>query len=398
MPDVDLLILGGGCAGLSLGLRLAELPGSGRTMILESRNVYQNDRTWCFWRHGPHRFDHLVSHSWQRMEVSSTARQVAFQCASTPYQMIPADRFYAEAQGAIDKSENVSLATGMAVTKPPAFENGRWHVSTNAGSITARRIVDTRPPTVVQASDALLWQSFFGEEIECDRPVFDPATAALMQFIPTRGGDIVFRYVLPSSPVRALIETTVFGLNRLQAADLAPIHAEGVTELTRGGLVRVLRSERGMLPMGKTARPGKCKSGYVHAGLMDGAARPSTGYAFQRIQRWAEMCAARIGAGKEAAGHAPDPLLRRYMDRLFLRVLKAHPERGPELFTRMFGDAGCDRVIRFLSDRETVVDCARIGLSLPLGLFVDEFAHGFMGSPRDASLQAAGIGTREKAA
>jgi lycopene beta-cyclase len=46
----DLIILGGGCAGLSLARRLSELgEDCPQTVILESRSSYTDDRTWCFW-------------------------------------------------------------------------------------------------------------------------------------------------------------------------------------------------------------------------------------------------------------------------------------------------------------------------------------------------------------
>ncbi len=47
---VDLLILGGGCAGLSLASRLAEFgKDAPKVLIIEQRESYTNDRTWCFW-------------------------------------------------------------------------------------------------------------------------------------------------------------------------------------------------------------------------------------------------------------------------------------------------------------------------------------------------------------
>ena len=52
--QVDLIILGGGCAGLSLALNLAK-QGSvcPNTLILEKREAYSNDRTWGFWQQQP---------------------------------------------------------------------------------------------------------------------------------------------------------------------------------------------------------------------------------------------------------------------------------------------------------------------------------------------------------
>ena len=381
MTDTDLLILGGGCSGLSLGLRLAENARPSRTVILESRTAYDNDRTWCFWRQRSHRFEHLVSEQWSKMAVTSAARSIAFDCAATPYQMIPAGRFYAAAQQAVAQSGHVSLSTGVTVLHPPIFTGGRWNVSTSAGTITARRIVDTRPPSASLAADPLLWQSFYGQEIACERPSFDPTTVGLMHFARSLNGNIMFHYVLPSSPTCALVETTVFGPHRLGAPDLGVAQADAVARLCGGAPVSILREEVGVLPMGMSAPLAAQEHGYVRVGLMSGAARPSTGYAFQRIQRWADACAADIGAGREARRHQPDPILQRMMDRLFLRVLRGHPERGPELFVRMFGDAGADRVIRFLSDQGTLADCVTIGLHLPLRLFLGELARSLVQEP-----------------
>jgi len=47
----DLIIIGGGCAGLSLAARLSRYGGDApRTLVVDSRTSYTNDRTWCFWK------------------------------------------------------------------------------------------------------------------------------------------------------------------------------------------------------------------------------------------------------------------------------------------------------------------------------------------------------------
>ncbi|MEY2979796.1 MAG: hypothetical protein RL562_23, partial [Planctomycetota bacterium] len=62
MPDLDLVVLGGGLAGLSLAERLAAAGAQApRTVVLEARADYADDRTWCFWRHEPHRYEELVA-------------------------------------------------------------------------------------------------------------------------------------------------------------------------------------------------------------------------------------------------------------------------------------------------------------------------------------------------
>ena len=371
--EVDTLILGGGCAGLSLGVRLAERAQN--ALILESRASYSNDRTWCFWRHRAHRWEHLVSRSWTSLSLSSATADATVNCADSPYQMIEAGRFYDAATQAIAAAPAVQLCMNETITDEPQLIDGLWRVRTATKEVAARYVVDTRPPRSPRLGDAVLWQSFLGQEVAWDAPTVDPHKVALMDFVETaearqtRG--VMFTYVLPFSAQRALIHTTVFGAEPINADALANHQARALQRLSRDTAKRgqtahyIERSESGILPMGMTVSVPAPGAHYVRAGLMSGGARPSTGYAFQRIQRWADSCAAALHAGRGPVGHAPDSLTRRGMDRLFLRVIRDYPERAPEMFVRLFSTANPARVLRFLSDEGSLVDCLAVIATLP---------------------------------
>ena len=111
---------------------------------------------------------------------------------------------------------------------------------------------------------------------------------------------------------------------------------------------------------------------YIKVGLTAGAARPCTGYAFQRIQRWADSCAKRLGEGHPAIGHPADPLLLRAMDHLFLSVLRAHPEKAPDIFLSLFANTQSDRMIRFLSGRGRLADYWNVIGALPILPFLQQ--------------------------
>ncbi len=367
--DVDVLILGGGCAGLSLGQRLAEISTSTRrALILEARQAYVHDRAWCFWRTAPHRYDHLVTHQWSTLQVGTA--QV--DCRDTPYQLLPSGAFYDDTGATIARADKVELRLDMSVTAPPVRHGEGWCVETNQGRVSAAQIIDTRPLCAPAAGGAVLWQSFFGQEVSCEAGIFHSDVCILMDFSDVRHGDVLFHYILPQSSIRALVETTVFGVRPLGVADLADHQSRVMERVCRNAAFTVLRSESGMLPMGLTSPLPNNGATYVRAGLMSGGARPSTGYAFQRIQRWAELSAHAIAGGGLAQGHAPDAFVQRLMDRLFLRVLRNHPERGAELFTRIFSTSETARVIRFLSDSGSTLDQLAIMATLPIGLFLRE--------------------------
>ena len=304
------------------------------------------------------------------MRLTSNARTVLVDCGSTPYQMLPAEKFYSASLSAISMAKNISLKLNAAVRRDPRKIGGFWEVETNAGVFSGRAIVDTRPQQLPARGGALLWQSFYGQEIECDKPVFDPSCMDLMNFLPSDHRCIPFVYVLPTSPTRALVELTVFGIDPLQPEDLSFKLDAAIAQRTKNGSFRVMRSERGVLPMGLRAHPVPADHSYVRVGVMAGGARPSTGFAFQRIQRWADACATSILGGVLPLRHARDPAVLQMMDDLFLKVLRANPENAGDIFCSLFGNVDTSRVIRFLNGEGSWLDHAAVISALPFSPFI----------------------------
>jgi lycopene beta-cyclase len=377
-PDADLIVLGGGCAGLSLAQRLAEAgPAAPRALVLEARGSYGDDRTWCFWRTRPHRHERIVSQAWPRVRVATADGRAAIaETPGAPYQMIRGAHFYAAAQDAIAAGPRVDLALGAAVGAVERRGDGLLRVETGEGALTARAVVDTRPDRRPAPGGARLWQSFHGREIRVDAPVFETSTVELMRFARPRADRVAFTYVLPLAPDRALVEATAFAADPLPPPALFGDLERAIAEASGGRGGASLREEHGVLPMGLLAgllgppAPGPEGPGYVRAGLMAGGARPSSGYAFRRIQAWADSCAAALLAGSAPVPAAPDGRLLAVMDRLFVDVLAAAPARGPDLFAALFHRTPPLRLVRFLSDEPSLLDAAAIAAALPPAPFL----------------------------
>ena len=60
------------------------------------------------------------------------------------------------------------------------------------------------------------------------------------------------------------------------------------------------------------------------------------------------------------------------MDKVFLKVLKNHPQLAPELFIRMFNQVPTARLLRFLGDNPTIADALWMVASLPKLVFLKE--------------------------
>ena len=323
--DCDILVLGGGCAGLSLATLLADAGGrSPHIAILEPREAYGHDRTWSGW-HANHRFSACARARWTRWALSAGERHVVRSSVATPYETIPADRVYDEALRAIDGSSRITLHRGVTAAGIGEAADRAW-VETTEGRLTAALVVDTRPPPLAAVAEGLL-QTFAGLEVETETPCFDASTVGLMDFAPASADGITFLYTLPFSPMRALHELTRMAPEHAPAFDGAAVHRVLAAKL---GAFRIIRQESGCLPM-RMLPAGRRSRRVLRLGSPAGALRPSTGYGFATIQAQAEALARLLLAGPDQAvgwEAPPAPGWMRFMDRLFLRVLRAHPEAG----------------------------------------------------------------------
>ena len=72
MKEFDYIIIGGGCAGLSLAYELdIHSKLKDKTLaIIEPRNEYKKDKTWSFWKVSSHNFDDCVKKSWDNFTIN----------------------------------------------------------------------------------------------------------------------------------------------------------------------------------------------------------------------------------------------------------------------------------------------------------------------------------------
>ena len=384
MPDAfDLIILGAGCAGLNLAMALAKAgKACPRILILEARSSYQNDRSWCFWSNPDSAT--VTQYQWPTLRLSAAKNSLQIDNSKRPYQMLTAENFYAQAQAIIKTNQNITLRLSAEITAEPEKINSNWRVQTQAGQVSAPLLVDTRSSIKPVLGGAVLWQSFYGLEIECEQPVFDVSCVDLMNFLPANTKQVEFVYVLPLSATRALIELTVFGQQPLLPMALTQQLDAAIFARCGAAKFQVIRREQGILPMGLKSAAQGLDASRVQVGVMAGAARPSTGYAFRRIERWAAECARALldVSGPRLVGHTPDPLIIRLMDKLFLQVLKAEPQCGAGLFMSMFGKAKPERLIRFLSGEARFTDCLAVIAACPYLPFLRALGRLVMASPK----------------
>lgn len=364
VADVDVAIVGGGCAGLSLGVHLAEHGDlRGRVAILEARTEYRRDRTWCGWSVAPHAFQGCVDRSWDRWVTRHQGQVVTQRSSALPYEHIRADRFYGSAVKRISASPLVELRLGEAVTEV-IEQAGTFEVHAAGTVLRARTVIDTRPPKATPAPDGGLLQHFVGQEVITEDPVFDPRTATLMDFDVDQRHGLHFVYVLPGAERQALVESTVISPEPLPRE----VYHSRIQDYVQTNLGTEITSvefeESGVIPMHPIdAEAGT--SGVVLAGTLGGAVKPSSGYGFHGIQRQAAALADALVHGRPTPAGPPRSGLDRWLDRVFLGYLERHPERGPEVFQRLFRRVDGGTLARFLMERPTAADRLRVVAAMP---------------------------------
>ncbi|MFK7989493.1 MAG: FAD-dependent oxidoreductase [Sandaracinaceae bacterium] len=367
----DIVIVGAGCAGLSLAWQLAKRGPQGRRVVLvDPRTEHTRDRTWCFWNVAPHDFEDLVSHRWAAWRVrEKNGTWVTRTSPGRRYERLEADRFYDRVRGRLAEEPGIELRLG--VTARHIHDAGdRVIVDTSEGTIAASMAFDSRPPlprgAAIPGRDVSLLQHFEGWEVETSEPIFEPAVATLMDFDhpPQPSDGLAFTYVLPTSPTRALVEVTWFSAevlpNDVYASHLEAWLADrGVAEWN------VRHRERGVLPMRADSfaiRPSK----RIHRiGLAGGAAKPSTGYAFQAIQRQSRRLAAKLERDLVPATVPPRDRVPSAQDAVFLSYLARDPERGRRALVRLFDRVEPDLLIRFLSDAASPAETLEVMAAMP---------------------------------
>ena len=356
----DLAIIGAGCAGLSLAARLAEISPHLKIVLIDPRQTFEDDRTWCFWSAGNTPVEHLIDKRWQSWRFSNAeGRAITHHAELSQYACVRAERVY---KSTLLRIENAGFQLRLGETvRELALDADCVRLLVGEDRVLARNVVDTRTPQHIKAK---LFQVFSGVEVETEIDRFELGQAGLMEDMGCDEYGFHFTYTLPFSSRRALIEFTRFSPIAMSATSL---DSQLQALLTQRGLnrARILRREHGVLPMGQVIEPPSKDPRWVRAGAGAGALRSATGYAFLRIQNWAETCAASLARGGPPQAQQAEPPLRAWLDAVFLSALTKQPTSAADYFLRMARALTPDAFARFMSDAARSRDLAHLMTELP---------------------------------
>jgi lycopene beta-cyclase len=359
----DLIIVGAGAAGLSLAQHFLHSPlGNHSILIVEQDAKERNDRTWCFWTERPTRFDVIVYRTWRAIQFAGGDAVHKSALQRYRFQMIRGADLYAYMRHELAAHPNVTLVRDQV--RQVASAEDHAHVVTEAQTYAGRWAFDSRlDGSAWQPNPArhhLLRQHFKGWLVETPQAAFDPACVTLLDFRTPQKGEMRFFYVLPFSARKALVEFVLFSRDDHDQA--LRNYVEGVLGLHA---YRVIAEESGVNPLTDRPFPRRASERVLNIGVRGGRLKPSSGYAFMRIQQ----DSAAIVQSLLEHGHPFDipvtPSFYRLCDALMLHVMQHQGGKMEALFSAMFRNNPVERIFRFLDEAASPRDEAAMIASMP---------------------------------
>lgn len=369
MKKTDILILGAGCAGSSLAHYLEDFGYAGKVNLVDSRTDFSREQRWCSWGDLPLSLQPLVKESWQEWTVRDENQTISQTSDKFRYQQIHASDFYTHFHSHWQNSATpITLNLGEKVLRV-VNQKDCVEVTTDKEFWQAEMVFDARhqgSPSFEKAQNSksiYFEQTFVGWIIKSPRSVFDPKNATLMDFRTRQSDDVNFIYVLPYSENEALVESTSFSRNGSNRRTHLAALKEYISEHF-GDDYEIKSEESGELPMTTAKFPTKISERIFAIGIAGGNARPSSGYAFQRIQRHTSKIARAIIDKKEFPQNFA-PSKYDLFDKIFLEAIADSPRCGKDYFMKMFGKVSADSLIRFLLDESSLSDDLAMVAAMP---------------------------------
>jgi lycopene beta-cyclase len=373
----DAILVGGGAAGLSLAYHLLVSPlRDRRILIIDRDRKGKNDRTWCFWSQRPTHFSPIYFRSWEKCAFRSERLQRTYDLSPYRYNMLRGLDFYEFTRSELSARPNIDFITAPVdqVWETPEAAL----VSAGGETFEADWIFDSRftPDTLWKTSDRwhYLRQHFVGWEVETNEDCFDPAVPILFDFRTPQLGSMRFIYVLPFTPRNALVEYTIFSPTLLTIAEYESGLQSYLREVVGAHEYTIHSLEKGDIPM--TDHPLTRRTGMriLNIGTRGGRVKPSSGYAFMRIQQ----DSAAIMHSLERYGdpfHLPQsPPRYRLFDSMLLQILYRQGHLSESVFTALFQNNPIHRIFSFLDETGGVWDNLKVMASVPALPFMRAWA------------------------
>lgn len=367
----DYIICGAGAAGLSLAVRLANSEKS--VLIIDPDPKDKNDRTFSFWKNKPSFFDNIIAKTWPKLIFNSDKTHIDLEMGSYTYNMIRGIDFYKHCKNIIEKSSNILLKREKIEQISESDEVVT--VQTDQASYNCEYAFKSFIKKDIDFSKSqFVIQHFLGYEVECASGTFEEDTAIFMDFSIDQDNETRFMYVLPSNDREALIELAIFSNDIPDETFYKKIIDDYIKNNLGINSFKIKAIEIGQIPMTNYSFKTKSKSKIVPIGTAAGAVKPSSGFAFHRIQEHLDelLKCLQNNIHPNKASKVFRPRFKLY-DSVFLNAILTGKTTGKEAFTEMFKKSPAHLMFKFLDEKTHFHEEFKVFLGPPMWPFTKAF-------------------------
>jgi lycopene beta-cyclase len=366
----DLIIAGAGLAGLSLAHHLINSPLRDRSILIVDPDLKErNDRTWSYWSDRPTPFDGLACRTWDRLHLAGLNGEMTVNLRRYRYRTIRGSDFYDHVRRELAQHPNVLWQRG----KVEAIEDGAEvaRVIINREGVTGRWVFDSRPRhTGFDQRFHQLKLHFKGWEIATPRSTFDPSAATFLDFRTPQNGATRFFYVLPFDERHALVEYTLFSNMPLLPREYEQALQAYVRDVLQITAYQITRQESGIIPITDQPFPRRLGGRVMSIGTRGGRIKPSTGFAFLRVQADAAAIVHSLIEHDQPFDIPQDSARYQLYDSMLLDIMEREPERIQSIFAALFKRNSIERVLSFLDEQASLAQNVHMFANLPQAPFL----------------------------
>ncbi|QJP34605.1 lycopene cyclase [Nonlabens sp. Ci31] len=346
----DIAIIGMGCAGSHVVQELLRRKTDLRIVVIDDFNSNSLEKTWSYWEQGEGRWDHLISHSWDKGSFIMPDDFIHLDLDGYVYKTIESRDFIAFAKAELQQHPNFHLVKEK-VHKVSGYEVQK--IECDHTTITANLVLDSRIDKAffTDTQAITLQQHFKGWVIKTEQPIFDPEEFVMMDYRLRDPGTTSFTYVLPYSKTEALVEFTYFSKDVVSDETYDRFLKEYISDFLKIENYSIEKTEQGIIPMSTYKFEQHHRKNIFKIGTAGGWVKPSTGYSFKMSEKKTTQLVDNILTDRDL-NHGMISKKFRFYDEIMLDVLHGDNDRGARVFHTLYKKNKIQTIFSFL-DEET---------------------------------------------
>lgn len=357
----EVTIIGAGISGLLISRHLID-QGIAVTLVGPEDKRQQ---TLCTWRnvHAAEYYTEHIIGRWDSWQFRASNTKIVHQSDKYWYEALNGLTLKKSLEDYLSEQPTFTRIRELAKTKQKT--NDGFEINTSSGSFMSPYLLDSRPP---QFQENTLVQQFHGITIEYERAKEIAKHPILMDFnIPQLDPNyVMFVYVIPLTRKSILVEATLFGTSTVEESLLRNAAQQWIEVNCDADCLNetIIFEEKGIIPMGPVSFTNNGKP----AGIAAGSARQSSGYTLQGLERQIKQF--KESSDLNLLSKPPYSNISKWMDKLFLKVIRNNPALGQEIFTTMAQSLTGDEFAAFMADNFSIKDSLKIIRALPKFPFI----------------------------